>query len=67
MSASDQLLSTVDEDKGRREGLAMGVYLDPPEKIDRGKIDEIYMSKSDCLLIDYKIHKHPSTLYWLEL
>jgi beta-glucosidase len=67
MSASDLLLSRLTKTKDGREGLTMRVYLDPPEKTGREKIDEIYMSKSGCLLIDYKIPKHPSTLYWLKL
>jgi beta-glucosidase len=61
------LLSRLTKTKDGREGLTMRVYLDPPENTDREKVDEIYMSQSDCLLTDYKVPNHSSILYWTEL
>jgi beta-glucosidase len=61
------LMSSLTKTKDGKEGLTMRVYLDPPEKANRVPVDEIYVKRSDCLLIDYKNPKLNSNLYWVEM
>jgi beta-glucosidase len=51
-----------------KAGLTMKVFLDPPSKPQRQQIDEVYVSKSDILLVDYKHEKLPEDhLYYVTL
>lgn len=51
-----------------KSGLTMKVYLDPPTKSSREQIDEVYVSKSDILLVDYKHPKLPEdNVYYVSL
>ncbi|KAJ9656699.1 beta-glucosidase [Coniosporium apollinis] len=61
------LMSGLTKTKEGKEGLTMRVYLDPPETTDREQVDEVYVSKTECFLVDYKHPKLTSALYWVEL
>lgn len=51
-----------------RQGLTMKVFLDPPSKVLRQQIDEVYVNKSDVLLVDYKHPRLPEdNLYYVTL
>ncbi len=51
-----------------RKGLTMKVFLDPPSKSERQQIDEVYVNKSDVLLVDYKHPRLPEdNLYYITL
>lgn len=57
-------LAKTNDDK---PGLTMRVFLDPPSERDRKPIDEVYVSNSDILLVDYKHPLIKTSLYWVEL
>ncbi|KIX02398.1 uncharacterized protein Z518_08339 [Rhinocladiella mackenziei CBS 650.93] len=61
------LMSRLTKTMEDKQGLTMKVYLDPPSVRDRRPIDEVYVNKSDILLVDYKHPLIKSPLYWLEL
>jgi beta-glucosidase len=61
------LLSRMTKTKDGRDGLTMRVYLDPPTNSSRKQIDEIYVNKTDILLVDYKNPQIEGSLYYLEL
>lgn len=61
------LMTRVTKTEGGRDGLTMRVFLDPPSVSGRKAIDEVYVNKSDILLIDYKHDLIKTYLYWLEL
>jgi len=61
------LMSQTAQTKDGKPGLTMHVFLDPPSHQGRQPIDEVYVSKSDILLVDYKHPQINTALYWLEL
>ncbi|EXJ81029.1 beta-glucosidase [Capronia epimyces CBS 606.96] len=61
------LMSRLTKTSGNKDGLTMKVFLDPPSVRDRKPIDEVYVSYSDILLVDYKHPLVKTYLYWLEL
>lgn len=61
------LMTRLTKTEEKKDGLTMRVFLDPPSVTDRKPIDEVYVNKSDILLVDYKHPLIKSYLYWLEL
>ena len=50
------------------QGMTMKVFLDPPSKPQRQQIDEVYVKKSDILLVDYQHPRLPEDLlYYVSL
>ncbi|KAK3699001.1 beta-glucosidase [Vermiconidia calcicola] len=60
------LMSHSTKTKDGKAGLTMRVYDQPPSASNRQLIDEIYVSDSNIMLIDYKHPRIHSTLYWAE-
>ena len=57
----------TDSEDGKK-GLTMKVYLEPPSNSKREQIDEVFVDKSDILLVDYKHPKLPEdNLYYISL
>ena len=52
-------LSSMTKTMEGKDGMVMRVYLEPPEKKDRKPFDEVPISKSDIMLMDYKHAKVP--------
>ncbi|KIW55728.1 hypothetical protein, variant [Exophiala xenobiotica] len=61
------LMTRLAKTKDDKPGLTMRVFLDPPSERDRKPIDEVYVSNSDILLVDYKHPLIKTSLYWVEL
>lgn len=61
------LMTRLAKTKDDKPGLTMRVFLDPPSERDRKHIDEVYVSNSDILLVDYKHPLIKTSLYWVEL
>ncbi|EXJ58064.1 beta-glucosidase [Cladophialophora yegresii CBS 114405] len=61
------LMTRLSKTKKGDHGLTMTVFLDPPSVTNRKAIDEVFVNKSDILLVDYKHPKIKSSLYYLEL
>ena len=50
--------------KNNQPGMTMKVYLDPPSESHRGPIDEVYVKKSECFLVDYSHPQLPEDKIW---
>ncbi|EXJ69068.1 beta-glucosidase [Cladophialophora psammophila CBS 110553] len=61
------LMTRLTRTKQNENGLTMRVFLEPPSVTNRRAVDEIFVNKSDILLVDYKHPLIKSSLYWLEL
>jgi beta-glucosidase len=61
------LMTRLTKTKAGEDGLTMTVFLDPPSVANRKAVDEVFVNKSDILLVDYKHPLIKSSLYWLEL
>ena len=61
------LMTRMTRTKEGENGLTMSVFLEPPSVTGRKAIDEVYVNKSDILLVDYKHSLIKSSLYWVEL
>ncbi|KAJ9607782.1 beta-glucosidase [Cladophialophora chaetospira] len=61
------LMTRLTKTKTGEEGLTMTVFLDPPSVVHRKAIDEVFVNKSDILLVDYKHPLIKTSLYWIEL
>ena len=61
------LLSRLSKTEDGKQGLSMRVYLDPPGCLDREVIDEMHVSNSDILLVDYKHPRISGNMYYCEL
>jgi beta-glucosidase len=61
------LMTRLTKTKNGEDGLTMTVFLDPPSVVHRKPVDEVFVNKSDILLVDYKHPLVKSSLYWLEL
>lgn len=61
------LMSRVTKTKDNQIGLTMKVFLEPPSVTSRKAVDEVFVNKSDILLVDYKHPLVKTYLYWLEL
>src|ERR1700761_2994335 len=61
------LMTRLTKTTDGENGLTMTVFLDPPSVTHRKAIDQVFVNKSDILLVDYKHNLIKSSLYWLEL
>jgi len=61
------LMSRVTKTKEGQIGLTMKVFVEPPSVTNRKAVDEVFVNKSDILLVDYKHPLVKTYLYWLEL
>ena len=62
------LMSNRTKSDDDKQGMTMKVFLEPPSKSQRQQIDEIYVNKTDVLLVDYKHPKLPEdNLYYITL
>ena len=61
------LASSITKTKDGKPGFIMRVYLEPPTVKDRKSIDEVYVSDTNIFLMDYKLPKIQTTLYYVEL
>ncbi|KIV89631.1 hypothetical protein PV10_07017 [Exophiala mesophila] len=61
------LMSNLTKTKDGQVGLTMNVFLEPATVPNRMSIDEVFVNKSDILLVDYKHPLIKNYLYWLEL
>ena len=61
------LASSVTRTKDGKPGFTMRVYRDPPTVKGRKMIDEVYVSNTNILLMDYKLPGVQTALYYAEL
>lgn len=61
------LMSRVTKTTDGQIGLTMKVFLEPASVTSRKAVDEVFVNKSDILLVDYKHPLVKTYLYWLEL
>ena len=61
------LMTRLTKTNDGEEGLTMTVFLDPPSVTTRKAVDEVFVNKSDILLVDYKQNLIKGFLYWIEL
>ncbi|RMZ81505.1 hypothetical protein DV738_g2298, partial [Chaetothyriales sp. CBS 135597] len=58
------LMSHLTKSPDGKQGLTMKIFLDPPNKPNRQTIGEVHISKSDCMLADYKHDGLPKNNIW---
>jgi beta-glucosidase len=61
------LMTRLTKTKEGENGLTMTVFLEPATVPNRKAVDEVFVNKSDILLVDYKHPLVKTSLYWLEL